>query len=98
MSSALGSSIASVIWLCWRVWQDEALRNLIIQALQVTMRITAMVDINGRTLRHDFTGRVRGDTVEGTLRLFDKVESSAPWSAARTGGKAASIDPLAGAR
>jgi tripartite ATP-independent transporter DctM subunit len=34
---------ASVIWLCWRAWQDEPLRNLIVQALQVTMRITAMV-------------------------------------------------------
>ena len=62
------------------------------------LRISAVVDVNGRALRHDFTGKVRGDTVQGTLRLFDKVESSAPWSAARTGGKAASIDPLAGAR
>ena len=62
------------------------------------LRISAMVDINGRTLRHDFTGRVRGDTVEGTLRLFDKVESSASWSAVRTGGKGASIDPSAGVR
>jgi len=34
---------ASVIWLCWRAWQVEELRNLIVQALQVTMRITAMV-------------------------------------------------------
>jgi len=34
---------ASIIWLCWRAWQVEDLRNLIVQALQVTMRITAMV-------------------------------------------------------
>ncbi len=34
---------ASVIWMCWRAWQDQALRQLIIQALQATMRITAMV-------------------------------------------------------
>jgi len=34
---------AAVIWLCWRAWQVEELRNLIVQALQVTMRITAMV-------------------------------------------------------
>jgi len=32
-----------VIWMCWRAWQDQALRQLIIQALQATMRITAMV-------------------------------------------------------
>ncbi len=57
-----------------------------------------MVDINGRTLRHDFTGKVRGDTVEGMLRLFDKVESSVPWAASRTGGKVVSIDPSAGVR
>jgi len=62
------------------------------------LRITAMVDINGRTLRHDFTGKVRGDTVEGMLRLFDKVESSVPWAASRTGGKVVSIDPSAGVR
>jgi hypothetical protein len=62
------------------------------------VRISAMVDLNGRTLRHDFTGKVRGDAIEGTLRLFDKVETSTPWTAARTGGRAASIDPSAGTR
>jgi len=34
---------AGVIWLCWRAWNVEELRNLIVEALQVTMRITAMV-------------------------------------------------------
>ena len=34
---------ASVIWLCWRAWQFAELRNLIVQAFQATMRITAMV-------------------------------------------------------
>mgnify|MGYP006177169861 CR=1 FL=1 len=34
---------ASVIWLCWRAWQFKELRDLIIQAMQATMRITAMV-------------------------------------------------------
>ena len=62
------------------------------------VRISALVDLNGRTLRHDFTGKVRGDAIEGTLRLFDKAETSTPWTAARTGGRAASIDPSAGTR
>ncbi|TMJ23537.1 MAG: TRAP transporter large permease subunit [Alphaproteobacteria bacterium] len=34
---------ASIIWLCWRAWQDRALHDLIVQAFQATMRITAMV-------------------------------------------------------
>jgi hypothetical protein len=62
------------------------------------VRISALVDLNGRTLRHDFTGKVRGDAIEGTLRLFDKAETSTPWTAARTGGRVASIDPSAGTR
>lgn len=62
------------------------------------VRITAMLEVNGRSIRHDFTGRVRGDSIEGSVRVFDKVESSQPWSATRTGGRAASIDPTAGAR
>jgi TRAP-type mannitol/chloroaromatic compound transport system permease large subunit len=34
---------ASIIWLCFRAWQVEELRDLIVQAFQATMRITAMV-------------------------------------------------------
>ena len=34
---------ASIIWLCWRAWQVKDLRDLIVQAFQMTMRITAMV-------------------------------------------------------
>ena len=34
---------ASIVWLCWRAWQDKALHDLIVQAFQATMRITAMV-------------------------------------------------------
>ncbi|MBV8167925.1 MAG: TRAP transporter large permease subunit [Alphaproteobacteria bacterium] len=34
---------ASIVWLCWRAWQEKDLRELIIQAFQATMRITAMV-------------------------------------------------------
>jgi len=34
---------ASVVWLCWRAWQFKELRDLIIQAMNATMRITAMV-------------------------------------------------------
>ncbi len=34
---------ASIVWLCWRAWQVTELRNLIVQAFQATMRITAMV-------------------------------------------------------
>jgi len=34
---------AAIIWLCWRAWQVADLRGLIVQALQITMRITAMV-------------------------------------------------------
>jgi TRAP-type mannitol/chloroaromatic compound transport system permease large subunit len=34
---------AAVVWLCWRAWQFRELRELIVQAFQATMRITAMV-------------------------------------------------------
>jgi TRAP-type mannitol/chloroaromatic compound transport system permease large subunit len=34
---------ASIVWLCWRAWEDKELRALIVQAFQATMRITAMV-------------------------------------------------------
>jgi TRAP-type mannitol/chloroaromatic compound transport system permease large subunit len=34
---------ASIVWLCWRAWQVKELRDLIVQAFQATMRITAMV-------------------------------------------------------
>ena len=34
---------ASIVWLCWRAWQFKELRDLIMQACQATMRITAMV-------------------------------------------------------
>jgi TRAP-type mannitol/chloroaromatic compound transport system permease large subunit len=34
---------AAIIWLCWRAWQVKDQRELIVQAFQATMRITAMV-------------------------------------------------------
>jgi TRAP-type mannitol/chloroaromatic compound transport system permease large subunit len=34
---------AAIVWLCWRAWQVKDLRDLIVQACQATMRITAMV-------------------------------------------------------
>ena len=34
---------AAIVWLCWRAWQVKDLRELIVQAFQATMRITAMV-------------------------------------------------------
>ena len=34
---------AAIVWLCWRAWQFQELRDLIVQAFQATMRITAMV-------------------------------------------------------
>jgi TRAP-type mannitol/chloroaromatic compound transport system permease large subunit len=34
---------AAIIWLCWRAWQVKDLRDLIVQAFEATMRITAMV-------------------------------------------------------
>jgi TRAP-type mannitol/chloroaromatic compound transport system permease large subunit len=34
---------AAIVWLCWRAWQDKPLHDLIVQAFQMTMRITAMV-------------------------------------------------------
>jgi TRAP-type mannitol/chloroaromatic compound transport system permease large subunit len=40
---AFTAMFAAVAWLCWRAWQVTELRNLIIQAFQATMRITAMV-------------------------------------------------------
>ncbi len=40
---AFSVMFASIIWLCWRAWQVRDLRELIVQAFQATMRITAMV-------------------------------------------------------
>ena len=34
---------AAIIWLCYRAWEVKELRDLIVQAFQATMRITAMV-------------------------------------------------------
>ena len=34
---------AAIVWLCWRAWDVKELRDLIVQAFQATMRITAMV-------------------------------------------------------
>ncbi len=34
---------ASVIWLCWRAWQDKPLHDLIVEGMRATMRITSMV-------------------------------------------------------
>jgi tripartite ATP-independent transporter DctM subunit len=34
---------AAIIWLCYRAWQVKDQRDLIVQAFQMTMRITAMV-------------------------------------------------------
>ncbi|MBV8188661.1 MAG: TRAP transporter large permease subunit [Alphaproteobacteria bacterium] len=34
---------AAIVWLCWRAWQVKDQRELIVQAFQATMRITAMV-------------------------------------------------------
>jgi TRAP-type mannitol/chloroaromatic compound transport system permease large subunit len=34
---------AAIVWLCWRAWEVKELRDLIVQAFQATMRITAMV-------------------------------------------------------
>jgi tripartite ATP-independent transporter DctM subunit len=34
---------AAIVWLCWRAWDVKDLRELIVQAFQATMRITAMV-------------------------------------------------------
>jgi hypothetical protein len=60
------------------------------------VRITATINVGGRMLRHDFVGRVRGDTMEGTVRTFDRGERTASWTATRSGGKAASIDTRSG--
>jgi len=34
---------ASIIWLCWRAWQDKPLHDLIVEGMRATMRITSMV-------------------------------------------------------
>jgi len=59
------------------------------------VRISAGIDVGGRSVRHDFVGRIRADAIEGTIRVFDKTEVSGKWSAVRTGGRAASVDPTA---
>src|SRR5262249_14859146 len=33
---------AAIVWLCWRAWDVKELRDLLVQAFQATMRITAM--------------------------------------------------------
>jgi TRAP-type mannitol/chloroaromatic compound transport system permease large subunit len=41
--AAFSVMFAAIIWLCWRAWDVKELRDLIVQAFQATMRITAMV-------------------------------------------------------
>ena len=57
------------------------------------VRISAQIDLGGRTLRHDFAGKLRGDSIEGTVRVFDTPAVVVPWVAQRTGGRVASLEP-----
>ena len=41
--AAFSVMFAAIVWLCWRAWAVRELRELIVQAFQATMRITAMV-------------------------------------------------------
>ena len=41
--AAFSVMFAAIVWLSWRAWEVKELRDLIIQAFQATMRITAMV-------------------------------------------------------
>ena len=60
------------------------------------IRVSMQVDAGaGRRIRHEYTGRLRGDTLEGSVRIHDRTERVAPWKAVRTGGRAATIDPQA---
>jgi TRAP-type mannitol/chloroaromatic compound transport system permease large subunit len=61
---------AAVIWLCWRAWDVKELRQLIIQAFQATMRITAMVAfilVGATCFSITFQGVDGGRWVEGML-------------------------------
>jgi len=60
------------------------------------LRVSLLLDApGGRRLRHDFNGRLRGDTLEGTVRVHDRAERTLPWKAVRTGGRAPTLDPQA---
>lgn len=59
------------------------------------VRVSMQIDVAGRRVRHDFTGRLRGDGLEGSVRIHDRGERVQPWKALRTGGRAATIDPQA---
>jgi hypothetical protein len=45
------------------------------------IRLTLTAQVGGRALRHEFEGRVAGDTITGRVRTSDGTE--APWNATR---------------
>src|SRR5690606_19385711 len=45
-----------------------------------------LADASGRAVLHEFSGRVFGDSIEGTLKL-EGAERALQWRARRTGGK-----------
>lgn len=44
--------------------------------------IAMVIDVNGRRVRHEFTGRMRGDTITGNVKI-DGVGAPGDWSARR---------------
>lgn len=71
--------------------RDVVLQNPRLRGDQITFVFTAPV--NGAPVKHEFTGKVEGETITGTARLSGgRIQAQLDWSARRT-LKAASIDP-----
>lgn len=54
-------------------------------------------EINGSPVKHEFSGRIDGDSISGTASLSGgRLQSQLEWSARRTAGAAAGAAPVAG--
>jgi hypothetical protein len=56
-----------------------------------TLRFALVATIDGRDVRHEFRGRVEGDTIVGRVRLAGGIERD--WRAKRVRRAAINIDP-----
>jgi len=60
------------------------------------IRFTLVAEMNGRAVRHEFTGRIAGDSMSGKART-PHAESGAAWQAKRIARAEIDIDAASGA-
>ncbi len=75
--------------------RDGALQNPRVRGDQISFSFS--VPVNGAPVKHEFTGKVEGDTIAGTARLSGgRIQAQLDWSARRTvKAAAANVEPTA---